>query len=121
MDTQSQTIPVSEILPLDGFTDFLLYITDHSVDVRASGFNKSVSTTSQDNFTVERLNVTYKYFIERNFADYHEKFHSVITCDTCECQTNTEEELAIEFTMMHVATVGEELLCEYEARNTKDM
>ena len=38
----------------------------------------------------------------------------------CDCQTNMEEELAIEFTMMHVATVGEELPCEYEARNTKD-
>jgi len=36
-----------------------------------------------------------------------------------------EEELAIEFVYMftttHAAVVGEELLCEYEARNMKDM
>ena len=56
------------------------------------------------------------------------KFRSVIISDTCDCQTDMEEELAIEFayvvTMfatMYIAAVREELPCEYEARNTKNM
>ena len=32
----------------------------------------------------------------------------------CDHQTDIEEELAIEFTMTHVAAAGEELPCEYE-------
>jgi len=40
---------------------------------------------------------------------------------TCDRQTDMEEELAIEFTVMHIAAIREELPCEYEARSTKDM